>query len=1146
MKHTLAPTLLALALLAAPALAQRGLRDIPKPDPDRELKEFKVAAGMELKLFAATPMLASPIQMNFDAKGRLWIASSEVYPMIKPGQVANDKIIVLEDTDGDGQADKSTVFADGLLIPTAVMPDATGNACWVANSTEMLYLKDTDGDGKADEKRIVLSGFGTEDTHHILHTFRFGVDGFLYMNQSIYIHSHIETPWGVRRLNAGGIWHFRPDTMQLEVFCRGFVNTWGHQQDRWGQSFATDGAYGDGVNYTFPGATFVTAHNAKRTLKGLNPGQPKHCGLEILSGRHLPEDWSGTHITNDFRGNRVNRFVITEDGSGYAGKKVEDVLSSPNVAFRPVDVKMGGDGAIYIADWYNPIIQHGEVDFRDERRDHVNGRVWRISAKDRAPVKLPKIIGATADNLLPLLKEPEDFTRLHAKLQLREVASKSGDAAKEVESKLASWIASLDANDSQFEHHRLEGLWMYQTLNIVEPALLKAVLRSKDHRARAAATRVLYHWHDRVPDALALLSVQVEDEHPRVRLEAVNALRQLDSLPAAETAMKALDKPVDQWLDFAIWLTARETSPHWLSVVQEGKRVFGGNAGHLTFAIKAAESPQVVGSLVTMLKQGKIDAAQRGETFDMVAALGGPGELRFVLDEAIAKRNPGLLAEVLKATQQRNVKPAGDLSVITPVIDDKAAPMAITASRLAGAWKLEAARGKLTENFKNAKLPGNVRQAAADGLASLGGDASKATFSELASGDGDLGTRMMAAVALAAVDLNAGAARIADILVALPETANPAGVLNPMLSRAGGPQALAKALDGKKIKPDVAKIAMRTITGSPQQSPELLEAIMKAGDLSNPKRELSSEEMAAMMEEVGKKGNPARGEAIYRRDTLRCVACHAIGGSGGAVGPDMTSIGGSAPVDYLIESLLEPAKKVKEGYHAVQITTQDFEVLAGVPIRKNDKELVLRTSDDKEVTLLATNIASQREAPSLMPVGLTDGLTRAELVDLVSFLSRLGKTGEYAVGAQRFIRTWRTPIGTIQAADHFRHHGVDVAPKDSEAVIWSPVYTTVSGSLPWDDTTKMWMNGPRYGLLRSRLNVTTPGKVALKLSPRSEVKLWVGTNAVTVSETTLLDLPQGEHTLTFAILEGRNEPRFSAELVDVEGSPARAQVVGGK
>lgn len=185
------------------AVAQNDLKDIPTPDPELERKTFVVPEGFEVNLYAADPLLAKPIQMNFDPQGRLWIASSEIYPHISPGQKANDKILVLEDSDNDGTADKTTVFADGLLIPTGVEPGDGG--AYVANSTELLHLTDTDGDGKADHKRVMLSGFGTEDTHHILHTLRWGPEGLLYMSQSIYIHSHIETPHGVRRLNGGGI-----------------------------------------------------------------------------------------------------------------------------------------------------------------------------------------------------------------------------------------------------------------------------------------------------------------------------------------------------------------------------------------------------------------------------------------------------------------------------------------------------------------------------------------------------------------------------------------------------------------------------------------------------------------------------------------------------------------------------------------------------------------------------------------------------------------------------------------------------------------------------------------------------------------------------------------------------------------------------
>ncbi|MFM7844794.1 MAG: PVC-type heme-binding CxxCH protein, partial [Planctomycetota bacterium] len=407
-----------LGLLLAPTAlwAQRDLKNIPDPDPELERKTFIVPEGFEVNLWAGDPLMAKPIGMNFDERGRLWVASSEVYPQIKPGQEATDKVLVLEDTDGDGKADKTTVFADGLLIPTGVLPGDGG--VYVVNSTELLHLKDTDGDGKADTSRIVLSGFGTEDTHHLLHSLRWGHDGCIYMNQSIYIHSHVETPYGVKHLNGGGIWRFRPETLQLDILCYGFVNAWGHHFDRWGQSFATDGAYGEGINYVFPGSVFFTAVGAKRIINGLNPGSPKHCGLEIVGGSHLPADWQGNMITNDFRAHRVCRFVVTEDGSGYSSRQEVEVIKSTHPAFRPIDVKMGPDGAIYIADWYNPIIQHGEVDFRDPRRDHVHGRIWRVTAKGR-PLDLawdytggqPWLVNALAYEVCFENKEARDRTK---------------------------------------------------------------------------------------------------------------------------------------------------------------------------------------------------------------------------------------------------------------------------------------------------------------------------------------------------------------------------------------------------------------------------------------------------------------------------------------------------------------------------------------------------------------------------------------------------------------------------------------------------------------------------------------------------------------------------------------------------------------
>ena len=450
-------------------MAQRAPFPIPDPDPEIERKSFVVADGFEVNLFAADPLIAKPLQINFDPAGRLWIASSEVYPQIKPGAVADDKVLIVEDRDHDGRADSTTVFARGLLIPTGIEPGDGG--AYVANSTELLHFKDTDGDGKADATRVVLSGFGTEDTHHILHTLRWGYDGMLYFNQSIYIHSHIETPHGVRRLGGGGIWQFRPETMELEVFIRGLVNPWGHHFDRWGQSFATDGAGGEGINYCIPGAYYFTAPDAVRILKGLNPGSPKYCGLEVVSGRHMPEAWRGSLLTNDFRGNRVCRFVLADDGAGYAARRAG---RADQEQARRVPADRHQDGPRR-GDLYRRLVQpdhparRGRFS-RSPPRPYARADLASDGQGAAARAAGPNSSGRRSMRLLEQLKAPEDWTRQQAKRVLKE------RGAAEVVPRLASWVKGLDPKDPEYEHHRLEALWTYQAVDVAEPALLEALL----------------------------------------------------------------------------------------------------------------------------------------------------------------------------------------------------------------------------------------------------------------------------------------------------------------------------------------------------------------------------------------------------------------------------------------------------------------------------------------------------------------------------------------------------------------------------------------------------------------------------------------------------------------------------------------------
>ena len=1131
-----------LLILGQRAYAQSDAK-IPDPDPEIERKSFIVAEGFEVNLFAADPLLAKPIQMNFDSAGRLWVACSEVYPHIKPGEQANDKIVILEDTKGTGHADKVTIFADGLLIPTGVEPGDGG--AYIANSTELLHLSASKPGGKADRRRIVLSGFGTEDTHHILHTIRWGPDGMLYFNQSTYIHSHIETPYGIRRLNGGGVWQYRPETEHLEVFLRGFINPWGHEFDRFGQSFLTDGANGEGITHGIPGAAYSWAIGVNRILHGVNPGSPKHCGLEILSGTHLPEDWRGNLLTNDFRGHRVCRFVLKEDGSTFASQEKPELIKTNHPAFRPIDVKMGPDGAIYIADWYNPIIQHGEIDFRDPRRDHAHGRIWRVTARNRTLIKNPNLDKASVPELLDALRSLEDWTRHQAKRVLKE------KGAKEVLPVLKQWISKLDREKVESEHHALEGLWVYQSLDHVEPALLVSLLRANDFHVRAAATRVLSHWHDRISHSLELLGALVVDENPRVRLEAVRALAQIKNARAIEIAMSALDRPVDRVLDYALWMTAKDLEPYWMPAFQSGKLNFGGNARHLSFALESVGNASGIQPVLRLLESKALTADREQGLWLLLARVGGPEELGKVLEhanESSKDLQDQLVKAVEQSVQQRHVGQPRNIKSLNGLLATKEIPTRAAAARIAGYWKIEPLRTALEAIANSVKASSAERQAAFDGLTELGGMKSKVFFEQLAAKSNDVSTKCFAISALASIDLSAAADQARVLLTSATPNEELLSLYTAFLNRKGGVKALAKALDATKLPGDVAKLGIRAVRSSVQDAPELVAALNKAGDLAAQKHDLTQKELQELSADVIKQGNPERGEALYRRADMQCLKCHAIGGAGGQVGPDLASIGTSAPVDYLIESILLPNKAVKEGYHAARIETLDGKVHLGIKVRETKTEVVLRTADDKELVVPVKDIEEKRDSRSLMPDGLADSLTRGELLDLVRFLSELGKIGPYSLSKARVIRRWEALQPTPAGMDLIRKARIAVTAENDPIFQWNSIFSKVSGEVPLDAAPKMviWMDSPPLAIVRCHLDVTTGGKIKLKLNSSTGLSLHVGTTPVDSRQETIVDLKPGVQTLLFAIdLSKRTEP-LRCEIEDVMDSQARVSVIGGK
>lgn len=1108
--------------------------DIPDPDPELERQSLQVPEGWEITLFASDPLIAKPIQMNFDPAGRLWVATSSTYPQIKPGQPAEDKIVVLEDRDGDGRADASTMFADRLLIPTGVAPGDGG--AYVANSTELLHLKDTDGDGRADTSRVLLSGFGTEDTHHILHTFRWGPEGSLYFNQSVYIHTHLETPWGVRRLLGGGIWRLRPESMRVEVFARGWVNAWGHQFDRWGQSFVTDGAGGEGINYVVPDASYVGAVGTPRILHGLNPGQPKYCSHEILSGRHVPPDLVGSIITNDFRGHRIARFTLADDDSGFSATRVADLVTSTHVAFRPVDLKLGPDGAIYIADFYNPIINHGEVDFRDPRRDLTHGRIWRLRYKDRPLVERPRLVGAQVEALLAALQSPEDYTRSQARRLLKE------RGAKDVLPALAAWVKQLDPADPQFEHHRLEALWVCQAFDAVDPQLLRAVLASADFRARAAAVRVLYHCHERLPqaDLLSWLTLAVADEHPRVRLEAVCALRQLGDASAVDLAMLALDKPTDTFLEYTLWQTAHDLAPVWLPAYAAGRINFGGNIRQAVFALRSAATREAVVQLVRLFQEGDVSPVDEADVLELIARQGGPPELQVLFELALnGHKLPALqrarLLEMLAKAAQRGARPSGDLARVEALFAAPDAGVREEALRAAGAWRLETARPMLTLIAKGADAPETMRRAAIDGLASLGGPASIEVLASLTADQQPPAMRVLAAAALAGPDVKLAAERAVAVLATGASDAQAGPLFDAFIRRAQGPPALIAALAGHSLPPAIAGVGVRQAQAAGRDMRALVAALNAAGQLSQGLQQLSAEEKNRLLADVSTAGNAARGEAVFRKANQQCLQCHAIGGAGGQVGPDLVSIGASAPLDYLLESLLEPNKKIKEGYHTTVITTANGQVLAGLLVRKTDRELLLRDATSKELTIAADDVESQAVSPnSLMPTGQLNTLRRDEVVDLVRFLSELGKEGPYQLSKARLVRSWQVLDTARLTAPHtFDAQGTRLASDSEPSLPWQPAVSTVAGALPLEELPEVvrWKQ-QFFSFARCQVDVPRSGQLGLRLADASGLEMWVDGAPLKPAAELTLNLAPGAHTIALAIDRKARQSPLRIELVE--------------
>ncbi|SKA45585.1 putative membrane-bound dehydrogenase domain-containing protein [Chitinophaga eiseniae] len=515
---------------------------------EEAVAKLKVPPGYKVELFASEeqfPDLAKPMQMSFDNKGRLWVAVMPSYPHYKPGDAKpDDKILIFEDTDNDGKADKQTVFADSLHLPIGF--EIAPEGVYVAQGTNLKLYVDTNGDDKADKEEILLSGFDDHDTHHSSHAFTVDASGAIYSGEGVFLHTNVETSYGTVRGTNGGFYRYDPKRRKLERTAQLEIpNPWGIAFDDWGQPFFAETSSPD-VRWMLPGT--VLPKYGQHTHKSIQLVEDKHkvrptSGLEFVSSRHFPDEVQGDFLINNtigFLGTKEH--TLQDDGTGYKSHHRQDLLVSGDPNFRPVDLEFAPDGSLYVIDWHNILIGHMQHNARDPLRDHSHGRIYRITYPSRPLVKPAHIAGATIEELLDNLKLPEYRTRYRTRRELR------GRDVSEVLAKLKTWVANLDKNDPEYDHHLLEGLWVSWGMDKVDRDLLKQVLKAKDYHARAAAVQVVRYVGHQIPDQADLLMQAVKDENSRVRLMGIVAASWLGKEKGLPILAEAKKMPLDEWM----------------------------------------------------------------------------------------------------------------------------------------------------------------------------------------------------------------------------------------------------------------------------------------------------------------------------------------------------------------------------------------------------------------------------------------------------------------------------------------------------------------------------------------------------------------------------------------------------------------------
>ncbi|HRP57713.1 PVC-type heme-binding CxxCH protein [Agriterribacter sp.] len=982
----------------APVPAEQQTEKIPEPVPQQnimsvaqvetdnsveaELASFKVADGYKVELYASESLgIANPVAMRWDERGRLWVLCTTTYPQPEPGKKPNDKLFILEDTNNDGIADTSSVFADSLVIPLGF--ELGHGGVYMGQQTELIFLEDTDNNDKADRRSVIFSGFGTGDLHQTINSFTWSPGGDLFFSQGHNIYSRIETPWGIKRQNRAGIWRYRPTTGKLDNFfdwSTASVNPWGMNFDDWGNMFHK--ANDPPLYYSVPGLI----EDSKRSyLPEIGSLEIKGSGLAIVRTAHLPNNLQGDFIMAGYYNNRVERMKVSDDGSGFKARLVEPLVISASRSFRPVEVHIGPDGAIYVLDWYDPIIGHYQASLRHPDRDKLRGRIWRITAKDSPLVKRPELAGRPAAEWLDHLKSPEFWVRYQVK---RLLAAAPGDT---VVAAVNVWIQKLDPKDRAYEHHLVEAAGVLESHDAVNENVVTRLMKAKQPGARAYAAQVISRWHDRMADPLQALRLLVNDNNPRVRLHALVALSYIHDAQSIAVAAEMFDHPTDQFLLYAWDKTVYTLRPVWEKALQQGNIRFSKPA-HLAHVI-AGDPPDWFPAhrLTELIGMNDVPASEKTGLLLALAQADSGAHVNDVIRRGAALKD----AELLNRLAALPPQPLSDEAAghLTAVLDGaNAAPLKLAAIALLKRWQIRQAGTTVGELVQNKSQAVEVRAAAIQALAQLEGERAVPLLkTQVGSANSAREIKLAALKSLGVLDLSLAAGLTVDEVERSKTVEEMLEIISPVAEQQGGIELITGRIKEQPVSASAAGLLLEALAHKGIEAPDLRSQLNTiAGKTATVPAAYDGDYISQLIKIVKEKGDAARGSQVYQR-LSSCASCHTIHGKGGNIGPNLSALGrGLSPEEIAIE-VLWPSQNIKEGYSRVTATTAGGEIIQGIRLAEDAEDIRIRTATDGNVSVSKKGLKHIEEAGSLMPAGLLDGTGREDIADLIKYLSMLGR-----------------------------------------------------------------------------------------------------------------------------------------------------------